>query len=290
MVSDRLGPFAIHISRSLVRAFLAIGIVLISAGPFAWMLSTSFKTPVEIQSPRWIPETPTLDNYQRIFSEVDIGRNLTNSLIVALATTVVSLALAASASYSLSRYRFRGRKALLHSVLAAQMIPSVVLVVPLIVLARETGVMREARDQLWACYGLLIFLYSTFALPFCLWMLKSFFDTVPRAIDECALVDGCTPFGAFLRVILPLSVPGLVAAGVFAFLAAWNEYLFALAFIYNARFETMPLALTTFMGKFSNEWGPIMAMSAVFTLPALVFFMIVQKRMTVGLVAGAVKE
>lgn len=297
MAANRRGRPGIRLGRALGRAFLAMGIVLMSAGPFAWMVSTSLKTPGKIQSPNWIPDPLTWENYERIFTGIDIGQNLANSLIVALLTTATSLALAASASYSLSRWRFRGRRALLHSVLTAQMIPSVVLVVPLIVLAAsvrvpgsERTVMQMAQREVLICYGLLIFLYSTFALPFCLWMLKSFFDTIPRAVDECALVDGCTPFGAFVRVILPLSAPGLVAAGIFAFLAAWNEYLFALAFIQNSRFSTMPLALTQFMGQHANDWGAIMAASTVFTFPALLFFVLVQKRMTVGLVSGAVKE
>ncbi|HYH04048.1 MAG TPA: carbohydrate ABC transporter permease, partial [Bacillota bacterium] len=177
--------------------------------------------------------------------------------------------------------RFPGRQVISMSILGVQMFPSVVLIIPLFIVMRKMQLLNNHLS--------LIISYTTFTLPLCIWILKGFFDEIPRELEEAALIDGCSTGTAFFRVILPLTLPGIVATGIYAFVGAWNEFVFAMTFINMDELNTMPVGLTTFFGQFTVEWNQLMAASVLFTLPSLLFFMLSRKYLAQGLVSGAVK-
>ncbi|MDI7248289.1 MAG: carbohydrate ABC transporter permease [Bacillota bacterium] len=264
--------------------YVAAALVLfVSLFPFLWMVSTSFKPPSETftRVPRLIPVHPTLENYRIVLGETMIPRYFLNSVYVALLTTAISLVVAALGAYGFSRFRFPGRSPALLMILSVQMFPSVVIIIPLFIVMRNLHLLNTH-------YSLLVS-YTTFTLPLCVWMLKGFFDGIPRELEEAALIDGCSKFGAFLRIALPLSAQGIVASAIFAFIGAWNEFMFAMTFINIEELKTMPVGLTSFFGRFTVEWNPLMAASVLFTIPSLVFFVFVQRNLARGLVSGAVK-
>ncbi|HEY8463614.1 MAG TPA: carbohydrate ABC transporter permease [Bacillota bacterium] len=264
--------------------YLAAFIVAtIAAFPFIWMLSTSLKLPQDTFTitPRLIPPRITLDNYAQAFRGTLLSRYFVNSLYIALIVTVLSISLAALGAYALSRFRFPGRRSISVFILVVQMFPSVVLIIPMFMLMRDL--------QLLNTHFSLIISYTTFTLPLCIWILKGFFDGIPRELEEAALIDGCSGGTAFFRVILPLTLPGLTATGIYAFIGAWNEFVFAMTFINVDELNTMPVGLTAFFGQFTVEWNQLMAASVLFTIPSLLFFMLSRKYLAQGMVSGAVK-
>jgi N,N'-diacetylchitobiose transport system permease protein len=268
----------------------AAGVVvaLVTLFPIFWMLSTAFKPPKEIYSltPHPLPSHPTWSNFANVVNGSVIGMPywtfLRNSLAVTLASVVVSSMVALLAAIAVARFRFRFRTTYLIMLLIVQMLPQQALVIALYLDFRGANLL----DSL---FGLTL-LYIAFSLPVTIWMLRNFVAAVPRELEEAAAIDGAGPLSVFFKVLLPLVAPGLVTTSVFAFIFAWNEFVFALTFIGTdtAKF-TLPIYVTYFFGKGSADWGAIMAASALFTLPVLIFFLVVQRRLRAGLLAGAVK-
>lgn len=261
-------------------AALALG--LFSVFPLLWMLLTSLKPQSEIISaePVFWPSDFQWGRYADVL-ESGFATYLRNSLLVTTATTVLGVLVSIFAGYALARFRIPLRRYLLVVVLATQMFPMVVLIIPFFIVMRDLGLL----GSLWG----LVIAYLSFTTPLAVWILRGFFLGVPEELEQAALVDGCTRFGAMWRVILPLAGPGIAACAIFSWIAAWNEFLFALTFVKDDSLRTLPLALQAFVGRATTDHGAIMAASVLFTLPVVLFFLFVHKRLTTGMVAGAVK-
>ena len=262
--------------------YLAAGVVgLFSVAPFAWMFLTSLKPDGEFfrRTPALWTSHPQFSRYTDVL-DAGFATALRNSVIVAVGTTVAGVALAALAGYALARFDLPLRRYLLLMVMAVQMFPLVVLIIPLFVVMKALGLLDS-----WV--GLII-AYLSFTTPLAIWLLRSFFETIPRDLEEAAMTDGATRFGAMVRVIFPLAGPGLAATAIFSFIAAWNEFLFALTFVKKESLRTLPVALSSFVGQEQADWGAIMAASVLFTIPVVIFFLAVHRRLTTGMVAGSV--
>jgi len=264
-------------------------IAAITLFPIFWMVSTAFKPSQEIYSltPHLVPDHPTLGNFAEVISGRVSGIGpvwlfFRNSLAVTLATVLVASAVALLASVGVARFRFRFRTSFLIMLLIVQMIPGQALIIALFLDFNRLNLLQSLAG--------LILVYSAQALPVSIWMLRNFVATVPRELEEAAAVDGAGAFRVFWRILFPLVLPGLIATSVFAFITAYNEFIVALTFLGQAHSDyTLPIYVTYFFGRGGAEWGPIMAASTLYTIPVVVFFLLVQRRMTGGLVAGAVK-
>jgi ABC-type glycerol-3-phosphate transport system permease component len=263
--------------------FLLVWIALFCLFPLAWMLSTSLKVFEEtyVTPPTWWPVRPTVDAYGNIWRIQSFGTYFVNSTIVAGITTLVSLVLASLAGYGFSRFRFAGAGSLMAFILATQMFPGVLLVIPYFLMSSKAGLFNS--------YEVLIIAYTSFALPFCVWMLKGFFDRVPRELDEAALIDGTGRFGAFVRVALPLAMPGIVATAIFSFLVAWNEFLFAVALTSSPQMYLLTVGIASNIGQFRIQWNDLMAGAVVATVPIILLYGVLERYLVEGLTAGAVK-
>ena len=263
-------------------------VALFALFPVLWMISTAFKPPTELYSltPHPVPLHPTLANFRNVFSGSVIGISywnfLKNSLFITIVAVAVSSLVGLLAAIALGRFKFRFRTTYLIMLLIVQLLPQQALVVSLFIDFRKLNLL----DSLVG----LIAVYIAFALPVTIWMLRNFVAAVPRELEEAAAIDGAGPFRVFFRVLLPLISPGLVSTSVFAFIFAYNEFVFALTFLGTdtAKF-TLPLYVQYFYGQNSTDWGAIMASSTLFTIPVLAFFLLTQRRLASGLVAGAVK-
>jgi ABC-type glycerol-3-phosphate transport system permease component len=259
----------------------AVVVGLFAVAPFLWMLLTSIKPEGEIlqRTPSLWTAHPEFGRYSDVL-HAGFARALRNSLIVATGTTIAGVAVAALAGYALARFDLPLRRYLLLLVMGVQMFPLVVLIIPLFVVMKALGLLDS-----WL--GLVI-AYLSFTTPLAVWLLRSFFETIPKELEEAAMSDGATRFGAMVRVIFPLAGPGLAATAIFSFIAAWNEFLFALTFVKKENLRTLPVALSAFVGRSQADWGLIMAASVLFTVPVVIFFLFVHKRLTTGMVAGSV--
>jgi trehalose/maltose transport system permease protein len=268
--------------------WLLIAVIFVYAlFPFYWAVRSAFtpegklfNTPIE-----YFPSDPTFANFREIFSTSFFTRALVNSTIVAAAVTLISLVIGSIAAYALGRFRFRGRQAVLYLMLSMTIFPQIAILGALYTMMRDF--------HLFDTIGSLILSYMIFTLPFTVWVLTSFMRALPGDLEEAAYVDGATPLQVFYKVLLPLIAPGLVTTGLLAFIAAWNEYLYALSFIQSPEHYTVPLAITSFVGKsgssFQQPWGQIMAATVVVTLPLIAATLVLQRRILAGLTAGAVK-
>ncbi|ONI70964.1 sugar ABC transporter permease [Actinosynnema sp. ALI-1.44] len=266
-------------------ALNTVGVVgaLLFGFPTYWLITTSFKTPGEVLSPRYdlIPFSITFENFTSALSKPGFTTFLTNSLIVTLGAVLTALVAGVLAAFPLARMRFRGRKGFLFLVLVAQLAPIEALLIPLYLLMRDAGLLNQLPS--------LLLVYMALTLPFTCWMLYGFVKGIPIELEEAAMIDGCGRWQAFRRVTLPLLGPGLVATSVFSFITAWNEFLFALVLMQDQGKRTIPVWLSTFREAFLVDWGGIMAASVIYAVPALIFFLIVQRKLVSGLTAGAVK-
>jgi N,N'-diacetylchitobiose transport system permease protein len=263
-------------------------VALVTLFPLLWMISTAFKPATEIFSltPRPLPAHPTLSNFRQVLDGNVIGipywTFLRNSLFVTLTSVLVSSLIALLAAVAVARFRFRFRATYLIMLLIVQMLPQQALVIALFLDFRRV-------DLLDSLIGLIV-LYIAFALPVTIWMLRNFVAVVPRELEEAAAIDGAGPVRVFWRVLLPLVAPGLVATSVFAFIFAYNEFVFALTFLGTDQPKyTLPIYVTYFYGRGSADWGAIMAASVLFTIPVMIFFLLAQRHLRAGLIAGAVK-
>jgi ABC-type glycerol-3-phosphate transport system permease component len=279
-------------SRKSIQTFLIVLLVVVVCAialiPFLWMISTSFKDRSEIFTypPVWIPKLPTLEGYtglftDKAFSNVGFLQFTMNSLYVSISTAVLSVALASMAGYSMSRFRFHGSALLRYTILLSQMMPGALLLIPLYLMMRDLDYLDKHIS--------LIIAYTSFTLPYCAWILRGYFNSIPVALDEAAMVDGCTRFGALFRVIFPLAAPGIVVTTTSAFIMAWNEFMFAMVFMNTYEKWTLPLALGSFRGQYLVDWGFLFAGSALVTFPVLLLFLVLQRWLAAGFVSGAVK-
>jgi len=248
------------------------------------MIATAFKTNDDIVSltPSWIPLNPTLQHFRDAINKPFFWRDVLNSLIVVSVTVGISIVIAFMAAIALARYRFSLREVFVVLVIGIQMLPQAGLIIPLyVVLARY--------HQVNALSGLII-TYMTFVLPFCVWTLRGFLIGIPKDLEEAAMVDGSTRLGVFVKILLPLMGPGLVATSVFAFITTWNEYIFARVLLNDQAKQTVTVWLSYFLGTSRNtDWGALMAASTLTAIPVVLFFIAVQRRIAFGLTAGAVR-
>jgi trehalose/maltose transport system permease protein len=251
--------------------------------PFYWAIVSSLKTGSALFDTNFVPTAPAFQNYVAIFKEQPFGRNILNSLFVAVSTVVVSLALSVAAAYALGRVRFRGRAPLLFTVLGVSMFPQIAVLSGMFELIRSLGLYNNLLS--------LTLSYMIFTLPFTVWVLTTFMRELPKELEEAAYVDGAKPLQLVVKVFLPLLGPALVTTGLLAFIAAWNEFLFALTFTLSSEMRTVPVAIALISGASTHElpWGNIMAASVVVTVPLIVLVLIFQRRIVSGLTAGAVK-
>ncbi|MFD7923069.1 carbohydrate ABC transporter permease [Streptomyces sp. NPDC059740] len=254
------------------------------AFPFLWLVSTAFKPPRELARlhPTWIPDHPTLDNFRQALREQPLLRSAGNSLLTAAACAVVAVVIATPLAYVLARRRTRLTRAASAWVVVSQAFPLVVLIIPLFLLLKSWGLVDSRAG--------LVMVYVVWSLPFALWMLTGYVRAVPRELEEAAAVDGAGRLRVLVSVIAPLLAPGIVATTLFAFLTAWNEFFFALVLLKSPDEQTLPVVLTHFIGAGGTpDLGPLAAAALLATLPALVLFAVIQRRITDGMLAGAVK-
>lgn len=277
-----------NIEAALAHVIL-IAFVIFALFPVVWIVSASFKPREEVFSTEIniIPQTITTANYAYVFNyKGNQDKNLFivwlgNSVFYALNTTVIGVFFAVGAAYGLSRYKFFGRRPILIAFLVTQMFPGAILIVPLYNILNNLHLLNNAIG--------LVLAYSTTALPFSVWMLKGFMDTLPFDLEEAALVDGAGPFRTFFRIILPLAIPGIAVVTFYNFIAAWNEYLLAVTFMTGDDKKTLAVGMNNFISQFAAEWQYMAAMSVIITIPVMIGFFLAQRYLISGLTAGAVK-
>jgi N,N'-diacetylchitobiose transport system permease protein len=264
----------------------AVGLLLfvVIAFPVYWMIASAFKPTDELNgfTPTWFSLHPTLSHFRDAINKPFFWDGVKNSLIVVSVTVALSMVLAFLAAVALAKFRFTGRKAFILLIIGVQMLPQAGLIIPLyVVLARY--------HQVNALSGVIV-TYMTFVLPFSVWVLRGFLLGIPKELEEAAMVDGSSRLGAFMRILLPLVAPGLVATSIFAFITTWNEYIFARILLNDQAKQTATVWLSYFTGTSRNtDWGGLMAGSTLIAIPVIVFFLIVQRKIGFGLTAGAVR-
>ena len=262
---------------------LGIFIFLVMIFPLYWMVSTAFKPGKDILSlnPVWIPTSITLDNFQTAINVPFFWNDVVNSLVVVLTVVVISVLLAFLAAVSVARFGFRGRAAFIVMVIGVQMVPLNALVIPIYLLLDQVG-------QVDSLLGVIAY-YLAVVLPFMIWTLRGFIANIPVDLEESAMVDGATRVGAFMRIVFPLVAPGLVATAIYGFIQAWNEYIIAYVLLSSSSKQTLTIWLASFTTQHGTDWGGLMAGATLTSLPVVVFFLLVQRRVAGGLTAGAVK-
>lgn len=270
-------------ARRGVLNLVGLVVFVLFAFPVYWMVNSAFKSPDEIETyvPVFLPWPPTLDNFAHAIGQPHFTDFLRNSLFVSLSTVGLAVVVGLLAAVTVARVRFRGRKGFLLLVAIAQMAPFEGLLIPIYLVIRGTPLYNQVPS--------LVVVYFIFTLPFTIWSLRGFVSGIPVDLEEAAMVDGCSRLGAFRHVVLPLLLPGIVSTAIFGYITAWNEFLYANAFMTNVSNYTLPVWLANFRTNFGIDWGGTMAAATIFTLPVLVFFLIVQGRMVGGLTQGAVK-
>jgi N,N'-diacetylchitobiose transport system permease protein len=275
------------LSRTTVRKVgwnaLAVLVLVVMVFPVYWMVATAFKPGRDTltYTPQFFPAHPTLQNFTDAIHRAFFWDAVKNSLIVVGAVVAFSLVLAFLAALALAKFRFYGRKPFIVLILGVQMVPLTALIIPLYIMMSDVGQVNKLTG--------VIAMYLTFVLPFTVWTLRGFLLGVPRELEEAAMVDGSTRFGAFVRILLPLVAPGLVATSIFAFIQAWNEFIIAYVFLHSPEKQTLMVWLASFTSLKGTEWGPLMAGATLTSIPVIIFFVLVQRRIAFGLTAGAVR-
>jgi multiple sugar transport system permease protein len=254
------------------------------AFPLFWLISTAFKAPQELGSvdPTWLPQHPSFDSFTAAFGQQPLARSALNSLIVAGGAAAISVAIAVPAAYAMVRYRSPVSKAATGWILISQMFPFVLVIIPLFLVLKSFHLINSLTG--------LVLVYVVWNLPFALWMLQSYVRAVPASLEEAAAIDGCGRFRTLVSVVFPLLTPGLVATVMFSFVTAWNEFFFALVLLKSPEKQTMSVILTHFIGaEGAADLGPLAAAAVMATLPSLLFFSLLQRRLVSGIMSGAVK-
>jgi multiple sugar transport system permease protein len=271
-----------RLQTSLAYVFLVVLLVFVLF-PFYWMTVTSLKSETQMRSltSMFWPSPVVLDNYRQLLAQTDFVKWFRNSVTVAVTSTLVATAIGTVGAYGLARLRFRGRAFMSSAVLITYLVPPSILFIPLYAQIRTFGL----SDSLAG----LIAAYPSFTVPFVTWLLMGYFESIPEELEEAAMIDGATRFGAFARVVLPLAAPGVLAAALYAFTQAWNEFLYALVFITDVKLRTLPVGLSTFITGDVFGWGFLMAGAVLTTVPVIAAYVYLQKYMVEGLTAGSVK-
>jgi multiple sugar transport system permease protein len=266
--------------------FLFLAIVLF---PFYWMVSSSFKTYAEIggRHPVYIPSELRWDAYKELFSYWNFQRNILNSFLVAIPTSLIAVVLSTMGAYASARLKFRGKNIILNSILIIYLFPGILLIIPLFAMLAKIGsaIGFDVQDNL----GVLIFTYLAQTLPVALYMLANYFRTIPEEIEQAALIDGCTRSQVIWKITLPLSIPALVSVIIYTFMIAWNEFLYALVFLNDRDMFTMPIKINTIFNDPTPRPHVVMAASTIMTIPIIILFLAMERYLTEGLSAGGVK-
>ena len=267
----------------LLVYLLLLTIIVILDFPFVWMISTSLKNREEMFSavPTLLPKVLTLENYRAMWIDYNFPPYLRNSLIVAVSTTAISLMVATFFAYGISRFKFRGKKVVFNLMILTQMFPLPLLIITIYVVFARLGL----TDSLAG----LVIAYCTFAIPFATMMLKSSFDGLPLELEEAAAIDGCNAFQTIFRIVIPLAAPSIAAMGLFSFILSWQEFMMSLTLIRSPALRTLPVGITLMVGFRNIMWGPLMAGTAVVTIPVVILFIYFQKYLITGMTMGAVK-
>ena len=267
------------------KIILAAGVSLLlffTVFPFVWMVATAFKLPNEIfvTPPTFFPKTLTFDNVARLFAETRFAAYLANSVLVASATVLVTLAIAVPAAYALTRFRFRGREAITATVLFAYMFAPIMIIIPFYVLMRALGLVNTHAG--------LVLAYTAFCLPFALWLLRSYFQGIPIELEEASMSDGASRAQTVRYIVLPVALPGVIATGTFTFILAWNDYIFARVLLAADELKTLPIGIADLYNSSVVDWGMIMAAGMIVLIPVLIVFGYLQKFLVAGWGSGGI--
>ena len=271
-------------TQSFILYAVVITVILILIFPLYWMVNTSLAPSTRLRSfpPVFVQPEPSLAAYVHIFTERPVGIWLRNSAVVALASTALSMFVSILAGYSISRIRARGSHAIGLFFLMSRMLPSTLIIIPLFVSFRQLQLIGDLKS--------LVLAHATFITPFAVWMLKGYFDTIPAELEDAAMIDGCTPLSALLRIVLPLSAPGLAATTLYGFVLSWNDYVFARTFLVaNQNAWTVNVGVASLKGEYLTEWNVIMAGSLVAMLPIVLAYLFLERFLVSGLTAGSAK-
>jgi len=260
-----------------------LGLLTFALFPCYWMLVSSLRPAQELFTvpPRLLPGTVTIQWYEVVLKATQMPRYFLNSALISTVSMIVSLVIATLGAYGLTRFRHAGQRLLLLAVLSSYVLPPVLLLLPLYLTLGKLGLINT--------YAGVIVTHVTFTAPFCLWLLRSFFQTIPLDLEEAAMVDGTCRLGAFIRIALPLALPAVLSTGLFGFILSWNEYLFASVLLTGEARKTVPIGIAEFIVQFDIRWGEVMAASSLATIPVVVLFAIIQRHFVRGLMAGAIK-
>ncbi|HEX9951610.1 MAG TPA: carbohydrate ABC transporter permease [Rubricoccaceae bacterium] len=269
---SRLGAYAVLVLFAFIALFPILNIVTVSLRPSDQLLQRSLAL---------IPEGASLDNYRVLLTETGFLKWLGNSLLVSLVVTITGVTLASTAGYALSRFRFSGRKSALSGILVTQMFPATMLLLPLYIVLVRLGLINS--------YIGIVVIYTATALPFCVWQMKGYYDTIPASLEEAARIDGASPWQAFYKVILPLAAPALVITALFSFMSAWNEYVVAAVVLQDTELFTLPVGLKLFQSSLATQWGLYAAGSLLVSVPVIALFLVLSRYLISGLTLGAVK-
>jgi ABC-type glycerol-3-phosphate transport system permease component len=274
------------LGRALGRACLyaaALGLAAQAVLPLLWMLSTSLKPPREVLAfpPTVVPAAPTLENFVRLFGQTAFLTYFANSVLVAGLTVCLTMAVGAAGAYSLTRFRFPGREPAAKLILATYMFAPIMIVIPIYILARRLGIVNT--------HLALVLSYASFCLPFSLWLLRAFFRSIPLELEEAALVDGAGRARAVWHVVVPLALPGVIATAIFTFTLAWNDYVFTRILVASDELKTLPVGVQDLFSAAVVDWGLVMAAGVLITIPALGFFLAVQRHLVAGWGSGGLK-
>jgi ABC-type glycerol-3-phosphate transport system permease component len=268
-------------TREISLDLLTLAVLLLFLLPILWVFVASVRPETDITGAGLIPTRFTFDHYEAILAKRPFLIALKNSLIVGVVVAILTTALALPAAYALSRFTFHGRNFFALLILGTQMLPSLAVLVPLVVIIRQIGLTNTLTA--------LIFTHLALGMPIAVWMLKGYIDAIPRELEEAAQIDGCGRISAMVRIVLPLIRPAIIAVGTFAFVLSWGEYLMALALISKSDVKTLPLALQGLFDPYSFSWGQVMAGGTIIALPAILLFLIFRRQLVGGLLAGGVK-
>jgi multiple sugar transport system permease protein len=269
--------------RSYVASSLSVAAILALLLPLVWVVTTSLRPISEVTTatPTLFPQSITFDAYLTLWQEAPFGRYFGNSMVISLSTALIALAFSAAAAYSFARFQFRGSMVLLILVVMSQMLPGSSILIPLFQMIRWMNLL-DTRSGL-------VLVYTGFAIPFCTWLLFGYFRTIPKELEEAALMDGCSRLQVLCRIVLPLAAPAVIAVGAFAFLLSWNEFLFAFV-LGRDEAITLPVGLrSAFLGQYVNKYDQLFAASLIFSIPPVAMFVVLQKHFVRGLTSGAVK-
>jgi arabinogalactan oligomer/maltooligosaccharide transport system permease protein len=265
--------FVFLIFFTLATIYPVINVFTVSLRPGDKLLSTSLEI---------IPEGATFQSYVKLFTETDFLRWLFNSTFISFVVTLTGVSLASTAGYALSRFKFIGKKSAMLGLMVTQMFPATMLLLPMYIMLMKLGLLNS--------YIGIVIVYSSTALPFCVWQMKGYYDTIPFSLEEAARIDGCTRWQAFYKIILPLASPALVITALFSFMSAWSEYIVAAQILQDRSLYTLPIGLKSFQSNLTTEWGLYAAASLVVSIPVVVLFIILSRYLVSGLTLGSVKE